>query len=303
MIKKSIFKGIFFTSIASIFWGMPQPIFFYQIKFIPAIEIISHRSIWSFITLFILILVFKKFEEVKNIFKDKIKLSYLLFSGVLITANWSGFILAISIDRLQDASMGYYISPILFIALASFFLKEKLSKFKILSILLILLSLIYLLISMKTIPYLAVLIAFTWSFYGLIRKKINVSSEIGLFVESGFISIFAFIYLSFIYISSNSYFLGKDHTISIFLILTGPITVFPLFFFNLGVKNIQLGLAGIIFYLAPTFHFITSIFIFGESFNYNKLISFIIIWFAVGIFIYDNLKEKKINENNTQLLN
>ena len=284
------------------FWGMPQPIFFDHIKIIPAYEIVSHRSLWSFVSLFLILILFGKIKEVKKILFDKLYLSLLLISGILITCNWIGFIIAISLNRLQDASMGYYLSPIISIMLGFLVLKENLSKLKITSILLILIAIFYLLLSNKSFPLLALLIGFTFAFYGLIRKRINVSSEIGLFFESGFISIFAIIYLIYLYINGTSYFLNNNYY-SFLLILTGPIIVFPLFFFNIGVRNIQLGLAGIIFYLAPTFHFLTSIFILKENLNNNKLIAFIIIWVDVIIYIYDSLKKEKINENNTQLLN
>ena len=300
---KFLYKGILYTSLASIFWGLPQPIFFNEIKHVAALEIISHRSLWSFVFLLIIILFVGRIREFINIFKSKYLMFYLSITGLLITTNWTGFILSININRLQDASMGYYISPIISIGLGYLFLKEKISKLKCLSLTLMVFSIVFLLISMKTIPYLAILIALTWAFYGLIRKKINVSSEIGLLYESGFISIFAITYIIYLNFFGKSYFLNYNLYTSILLILTGAVTVFPLFFFNTGVKYLPLGLAGVIFYLAPTFHFITSILIFKEELNNFKLISFFIIWIAVIIFIFDNLKQnRKINENNIQLL-
>ena len=146
---------------------------------------------------------------------------------------------------------------------------------------------------MKKVPYLAIFIGLTWAFYGLIRKKIKVSAAIGLLYESGFISIFAIIYLLYLYYTGNLFFLNYSKLTSLFLFFTGAVTFFPLFFFNLGVKNIPLGLAGVIFYLAPTFHFLTSILILKENLSNYKLISFIIIWIAVTIFIYDKLMENK----------
>ena len=299
-----IYKGILYTSIASFFWGLPQPIYFNEIKFIPAIELVSHRALWSFIFLFFIILLIGKIKEFFEIFYDKVKILYLSITGLLIACNWSCFIFAININRLQDASMGYYISPIITIALGYIFLKEKISKLKFISLLLMIFAILFLLISIKTLPYIAIFIAVTWSVYGLIRKKIKTSSEIGLLFESGFIGIFALSYLSYLYFFGDGYFLKHTNSTNLLLIFTGAITVFPLFFFVMGVKFVSLGLAGVIFYLAPTFHFITSIIIFKEELNNFKLISFFIIWIAVIIFIFDNLKEgKKINENNTQLLN
>ena len=297
-----IYRGIFFASIASIFWGLPQPIYFNEIIFIPAIEIISHRSIWSSFFLFIMILFLGRIKEFFLIFKEKNKIFFLSITGLLITCNWTAFVFAININRLQDASMGYFISPIISIGLGYLFLKEKISLLKIISLVLMIFSIFLLLILTKTIPFIAIIVSLSWAFYGLIRKKINVSSEIGIFFETTFISIFALTYLIYLNFSGEGYFLKHNNYTSFLLFFIGIITVLPLFFFNLGLKYIPLGLAGVIFYLAPTFQFITSILIFNESLSFYKLISFVIIWIAVIIFIYDKLKEEKTSENNTQLL-
>ena len=299
----SIVQGIFYTSIASIFWGLPQPIYFNELKTIPTIEIVSHRALWSFLFLLILIFLLNRIEEFINIFKDKKKIFLLSITASLIAGNWILFIISINMNRLQDASMGYFISPIISIGLGYIFLKEKLSKLKWISVFLMIFSIIFLLISLKTFPLLAVFISLSWGTYGLIRKKINIRAEVGLLYESGFISLFALPYLLYLIYINHSNFLDGSNYNSILLFFIGIMTIFPLFFFNLGLKFIPLGLAGVIFYLAPTFHFITSIFIFDEDLSVQKLITFIIIWIAVIIFIFDKLKDEIItSENNTQLL-
>ena len=303
MQNKNFYKGIFYTCLASLFWGIPQPLFFNEIKFIPAIEIAIHRGLWSFILLLIIVISLGRIQEFFFLFKSYKKILFLSITATLITINWAGFIFAVSINRVQDASMGYYITPMLSIGLGYFFLNEKISILKFVSISMMLASIIFLIISLNSFPFVAILIGTTWSIYGLLRKQINVSSEIGLFYESGFITLIASPYLIYLYFKGSGFFLNESSLTSIFLMLTGLITIFPLFFFNQGVKFIPLGFAGVIFYLAPSFHFITSVFILNENISLHKLISFIIIWIAVAIFIIDIFKErKKINENNTQLL-
>ena len=301
MNTKTFYHGIFYAVLASIFWGLPQPLFFNEIKFIPALEVALHRGFWSFIFLSIIIIFTGKIKKFFDIFKSNKKILFLSFSAILITINWTGFILAVSINRVQDASMGYYITPMISIILGYFFLNEKITKLKLISVCMMITSILFLLISLKTLPLLAILIGFTWGIYGLLRKQINVSAEIGLLYESGFITLFAFPYLIYLYIKGSGFFLDDTVTTSIFLVLTGLITIFPLFFFNLGLKFIPLSFAGIIFFLAPSLHFITSIFILNENLSYYKLTSFIIIWIAVIIFIIDIFRERKINENNIQL--
>lgn len=297
---KSFYKGIIYTFIASLFWGIPQPLFFNEIKFIPPIEVALHRGLWSFIFLFIFIIMIGRIKDFFLIFKSYKKLLVLSITSILITINWTGFIFSVSIDRVQDASMGYYITPMISIALGYFFLKEKITLLKIISVLMMFSSIIFLIISINTFPFLALLIGTSWGIYGLLRKLINVSSEIGLLFESSFITLFAGPYLIYINYQGTGFFLNESLAINFFLILTGAITIFPLFFFNMGVKFIPLGFAGVIFYLVPTFHFITSIFILNENLSFPKLISFIIIWIAIVIFVYDVfIEKKKTNENNT----
>tara|TARA_B100000427_G_scaffold329603_2_gene346550 strand:+ start:975 stop:1826 length:852 start_codon:yes stop_codon:yes gene_type:complete len=283
---------------------MPQPLIFNEIKFIPPIEVASHRGLWSFLFLIIFLSIFKKKNEFFLIFKSYKKLLILTITAFLISINWTGFILAVSINRVQDASMGYFITPMISIALGYFFLNEKLSLLKIISIFLMLSAIIYLIISLNSFPFIAILIGTTWGVYGFLRKQVNVSSEIGLLYESFIITLFATPYLIYLNLDGSGFFLNYSTSTSFFLILAGLVTIFPLFFFNRGLKFIPLGFAGVLFYLAPSFHFITSIFILNERLNLHKLFSFIIIWIAVIIFIFDFFKEeRKSIESNTQLLN
>lgn len=300
---QSFYKGIFYTLLASIFWGIPQPLIFNEIKFIPFIEVVFNRGLWSFIIILMLIIISKRTKEFFLIFKSLKKIMILSITAILILTNWTGFILAISFNKLQDASMGYYMTPIISITLGYIFLNEKMTKLKFISVMIMLTSIIFLFIAMKAMPFLAILIGVTWGLYGLLRKQININAEIGLLYESGFISIIALPYLLFLNINGTGYSLNYSTYVTIFLILTGAVTIFPLFFFNLGIKFIPLGFAGVIFFMAPTLHFVTSIFILNESISLPKLFSFVLIWIAVIIFITDVYKEEKTNVSNTQLPN
>lgn len=283
---------------------MPQPLFFNQINYIPPFEIAIHRGIWSFVFLLIVLLLFGKIGNIIEVFKSTKKIFFLSLTAILISINWGGFIFAITINRVQDASMGYFISPMISIMLGYFFLKEKISFLKLVSFSMMIGGLFFLIINIKTVPYLSLIIAISWSMYGLLRKKINVKAEIGLFYESGFIALFGSPYIIYLYLNSTGNFLQNTNITSILLILTGAVTIFPLFFFNLGVKFIPLGLAGVIFFIAPSFHLITSIFILNETISLVKIISFIIVWIGVAIFLYEVFnKDKKTSENNTQLPN
>ena len=292
-------KGVIFTCIASIFWGLPQPLFFNELNHVNTLEVVMHRGLWSFVFLFLILILFSKINEFFEIFKSLKKILILSITACLIASNWGGFIYAVAQERVQDASMGYFITPMISIILGSIFLKEKISKLKLYSVILMFLAIIFLFLNIKGIPYLVISIGTTWAIYGLLRKKINVSPSIGLLYETFVISLISIPYIIYIFQINHSSFFSIDIKTTTLLILTGIVTIFPLFFFNLGLKFIQLGLAGVLFYLAPSFHFLTSIFILNEDILLPKLISFLIIWIGIVLYIYDTTRNQII-ENKIQ---
>ena len=281
------------------FWGLPQPLFFNELNHVNTLEIVLHRGFWSFILLFLILILISNINEFINIFKSTKKILILTITACLIASNWGGFIFAVGQERVQDASMGYFITPMISIILGYLFLKEKISILKFFSVVLMVFAIIFLFFNLNEIPFLVILIGTTWAVYGLLRKQINVSPSIGLLYESFVITLISIPYLIYLFQYGTSSFLNVDIKTTIFLILTGAVTIFPLFFFNLGLKFIQLGLAGVLFYLAPSFHFLTSVFILGENILIAKLISFVIIWIAIILYVYDTLKKQSIL-NNTQ---
>ena len=299
MIKDTFFKGIIYTCIASIFWGLPQPLYFKELNHVDTVEVVLHRGMWSFILLFLILLLITNLGEFYNLFKSSKKIFILTITACLIASNWGGFIYAVGNERVQDASMGYFITPMISIILGNIFLKEKLSIYKTIAVLLMLFAIIYLFINSKELPILIILIGSTWAVYGLLRKHIMVSPSIGLLYETFIITVFSLPYLLLIYINGQSSFMSINFKTTVLLVLTGGITIFPLFFFNLGLKYIQLGLAGVLFYLAPSFHFITSFFILNEEISFGKILSFILIWIGIIIYIYDTFRSETI-ENNTR---
>jgi len=290
--NRLFFKGIFYTCVASLFWGMPQPLFFDQIKYIPSIEVAMHRGLWSFVLLFILLFFLNEIKDFVALFNSSRKIIILSITGILISINWTGFIYSVSIKQVQDASLGYFLTPMISVVLGFIFLNEKLNTNKIISVSLMFTACLMIFFSLGKFPFVAVLIGTTWALYGLLRKKIKVSPATGLLYESGFITIFALPYLIYLSFVNIGYISLTFSFTTIMLILTGAVTIFPLFFFNLGLKHIPLGLAGVLFYMAPSFHFITSLFVLNENIEFIKILAFMLIWIGVGIFIYDVIKKK-----------
>ena len=293
--KTNFIKGIIFACVAALWWGMPQPLFFDEINYIPSLEVAMHRGVWSFFVLFFSLVIFSEIKDFFKLFKSSKKIIILTISSLLIATNWLGFIYSVSINKVQDASLGYFLTPMISISLGYFILNENLNTRKIISVSLMLLACFILFTSLDSFPYLALLIGTTWGVYGLLRKQIEVSPATGLLYESGLITLIALPYLIYLNHLEIGYFSFNLSYISVMLFLTGIVTIIPLFFFNLGLRYTTLSLAGVLFYIAPSFHFITSVFILGENLVNEKFIAFIIIWVGVSIFIYDVIIKSRLS--------
>jgi len=286
--KQNFNKGLFLTATGSFWWGFFGVMYFKYISFAGHIEVVVHRSLWTAVTLLLTTIFFSKWNIFKKIISNKNELFFLFISGILIFANWSIWIYAISVDQVINASFGYFIMPILSVFLGFFFFKEKLNSKRILSISLVLLSIIYLIfVDFKSIPWVGIGVALSWGFYNLVRKKISVSTDIGLFIESIFILPFVLVVFYFITKNNLNDFSLSNPTLMFILMMAGPMTVIPLFLYVRGVELCGLGPTGMIFYITPTLQFILGYFLYNESFNTNQLVSFILIWIAVFIYLKD----------------
>ncbi len=288
MNNKNFNKGIFFTALGSFWWGFFGVIYFKYISFAGHVEVVIHRSIWTTITLLLTSLYFSKWKIFFKLIYDKKKLFILFFTGFLIFINWTVWIYAVSTDKVIDASFGYFIMPIISVFLGNFFLKEKISYKAKISISIVIFSILYLIIiDFKSIPWVGLIVAVSWSFYNLIRKKINVDTDIGLLIESLFI--FPFVLFAFYIITINNFndFDISNPILMFILILAGPMTVIPLFLYVKGVELSGLGPAGMIFYITPTLQFLLGYFLFNETMKVETLVSFILIWIAVFIYMKD----------------
>ena len=188
LINKEFNKGIFFTIIGSFWWGFLGVIYFKYISFVGYIEVLIHRCIWTSFFLIITTLIFYKLNEFKLIFKNKKNLIYLFISGLLIFINWGVWIYAVGNDKIIDASFGYFIMPIISVFFGYFFFKEKISfKGKVAITFVIFSVFLILVLDFKSIPWVGLIVAISWSSYNLIRKKINIQTDLGLLIESLFI--------------------------------------------------------------------------------------------------------------------
>ncbi len=286
--NKDFNKGLLLTSLGSFWWGFVGVIYFEYVSFIGHIELVVHRCLWTAVMLLLTTSYFSKWNIFFKIISIKKNLIYLFLSGFLIFINWAIWIYAVSTEKIIDASFGYFIMPILSVLLGNIFFKEKLNDKRIFSIILVFISIsILVLFNLKTLPWVGLVVAFSWAFYNLVRKKISVDTDIGLLIESLFIFPFALIVFYFIVKNGVNDFTLSNLGLSLFLILAGPMTVIPLFLYVRGVELIGLGPTGMIFYITPTLQFIMGYFYYNEDFSLVKFLSFIIIWIAVIIYLKD----------------
>ena len=291
--NKEFNKGLLLAGFGSFWWGFFGVLYFKYISYIGHVELVIHRCLWTTFTLIITTSFFSKWKIFFKIINNKKNLIYLFFSGILIFINWAIWIYAIATDKIIDASFGYFIMPILSVLLGYIFFKEKLNEKRVFSIILVIISILYLiLVSFKSLPWVGLLVAFTWAFYNPIRKKINIDTDVGLLIESLYILPFALIAFYLITINNYNDFTLSNPPMMLVIFLAGPMTIIPLFLYVKGVEKCGVGPTGMIFYITPTLQFLLGYFYYDEVFSMAKLVSFILIWIAVIIYLKD------LNETN-----
>tara|TARA_B110000240_G_scaffold195747_1_gene246088 strand:- start:916 stop:1797 length:882 start_codon:yes stop_codon:yes gene_type:complete len=281
-------KGITLTALGSFWWGVIGVIYFKYISFAGAIEVVIHRCVWTSVVLIISTFYFSKWDIFLEIISKKKKLILLFLSSLLIFINWATWIYAVGTERIIDASFGYFIMPILSVFLGYVFYNEKINKRRGLSITLVLVSMLFLLIvSFDSIPWVGIIVALSWGFYNLLRKKVNVDTDVGLLIESLFILPFALFSFFLIFQNNLNDFSLTNPSLMLLFMLAGPMTVIPLFLYVRGVELCGLGPTGMIFYITPTFQFLLGFFYYNEPFSLEKSLSFILIWIAIIIYLKD----------------
>ena len=277
-------------------WGL-FPIYFKLLKSIGAYEVLAMRILCSFIFMILVVGIAKNkktiFEEIKKIWDNKKSFLLLVLASFLITGNWLTYIIAVNTNHVLEASFGYYLNPIVTIILAVVFLKEKLTRTQTIACLFVGGSLLYLFISLGSLPWISIMLALTFGLYSLCKKKIILSPKASLLIETAIVSPIAIIYMG--YLASNNsvtfHTFGTDTLI--YLLLSGVVTAVPLMLFAKGATNIPLYMLGILQYLPPTMQFFIGIFVYGEALSVQKLISFSIIWVAVAVFCYSAILSMK----------
>ena len=295
--KSDTVYGVVYAASAFFIWGI-SPIYWKALRAVPPFEIILHRIVWSFFFLVPLILVMRRWKDFVNVLKNYRALFLLLFTALIISGNWLLYIWAVNNDHLLQASLGYYISPLVNVVLGTSFLKERLRPRQILAVLLAAAGVLYLTIYYGEFPWVALALSASFGLYGLIRKTAPVGSLAGLTVETFWLSIPSLIYLFYL----DSHGAGSIFRVSLELDLMlmgcALVTAIPLLFFTLGARRLYLSTVGLLQYIAPSCMFLQAVFLFREPFVKAQMVTFIFIWTALAIYSTDSVRYYKRAEQN-----
>lgn len=282
-------KGFILALATFIMWGV-FPIFFKFIEGIAATEVLAHRIIWSALILLAILIITKRLNSVKRIAKIKKVTLTLAITGALIASNWGVFIYAINQNEILATSLGYFINPLFSILLGAIILKEELSPALKLSIFIVFIAIGVQIYAIGNLPLISIILPLSFALYGLLRKKLGVRTFEGLFIETMILSPFALLYLLYLAINNSSEF-GINFN-GIMLFLSGFVTILPLLTFNASTKYLKLSTIGFLQYISPTLSMIIAVFIYNETLDFYKIISFALIWISLAIATISNLRRK-----------
>ncbi len=286
--------GVIYAVAAFLIWGI-SPIYWKALRSVPAIEIILHRIVWSFFLLVPLIILMRRWQEFVAVIKNPRTLLILLFTGLIVGGNWLLYIWAVNNDHLLQASLGYYINPLVNVVLGMVFLKERLRTPQIVAVALATAGVLYLTIYFGVFPWIALTLAISFGFYGLIRKVAPVSSVVGLTVETLWLSIPALVYLVYLDRLGQGAIFRVSFKLDLMLMGCAVVTAFPLLFFTLGARRLYLSTLGLLQYIAPSCMFILAVFFYDEPFASAQVVTFILIWIALAIYSTDSVRYYRHN--------
>lgn len=288
--------GVLYAVTAYILWGI-LPVYWKLINSVSSIEILSNRIVWAFVFTILIILVTKQWNELKFIAKDKEQMFYILIASILIAINWGLYIWAVNSDKIVDASLGYYINPLLAVALGVVIFKEKLSYWTGAALTIASIGVIIKTVQYGKIPWISLGLAISFGLYGAIKKSVKANSIVGLTLETAMLTPIAAAYIVSRQVSGVSAF-STEGTLAILLLIgAGVVTAIPLLLFASSAKRLPLSLIGFTQYISPTISLIIGIFVYNEGFTTVDMIAFCFIWAALIVYSFSQMNLAKSTKN------
>ena len=280
--------GVLYTLSAYVLWGL-FPFYFHALNDIGALEILAHRIVWSLVFVALIVIVLKRGAWIRDVLRRPKTLLIFTATSALIACNWGTYVYAIVSGRTLEASLGYFVNPLMSVALGAFFLRERLRRAQLAAVALAACGVIWITWKTGTAPLLGLAMAGSFAVYGLLRKIAPLGSLEGMALESSMLFPAAALYLGWLCGSGTLVFAEASPSLRGLLMLAGPITTIPLLLFASGVRMISYSTVGIIQYVSPTIVFFIGLFIFGEPFSLDLFIGFVLIWTAVAVFAGESL--------------
>jgi chloramphenicol-sensitive protein RarD len=290
-------SGIFYALTAFTLWAI-APIYFKEMSFVPATEILAHRVIWSCVIVLVLIVLLRYTDAVKTVLRSRKTLLAMLVSTVLIAINWGTFIWAIQNNKMLSASLGYYINPLISILLGVIFFKDKLDRVRKAAVALCFCAVAFEVVQFGSLPWIALVLAVTFGFYGLVRKKVAVDSFTGMAIETALLLPFALTYLMLSPSPSANMF-ENSTTVNWLLFAAGPVTMIPLMCFAAAANRVSMVTLGFFQYIGPTGMFFLAVFLYDEPLSPEKLTTFVLIWSALAMLILDSIRRLRKTKTTT----
>jgi chloramphenicol-sensitive protein RarD len=291
-------RGIWFAIGAYLFWGI-FPVYWKWLHTVPALQLIGHRIIWSFILLFCIISASRQWRLFRAAALQRRVILIYLASSILLTINWLTYVWAVNAGFIVETSLGYFINPLLSVLLGVLFLKERLRPWQVAPIVLAAIGVTYVALSYGVFPWIALSLAISFSLYGLVKKTAPLGSLHGLTLETGLAFLPALAYLFWMDRAGQGAFLHTSLSQNLLMIGTGAVTTIPLLMFASAAQRIPLSLVGLLQYIAPTLQFLLGVLVYREPFNLSLFIGFSIVWTALIIFWVEgfmNSRRKKVPE-------
>ncbi len=289
-------KGAWMGLGAYLMWGI-FPIYFKLLRDVPETQILAHRILWSFILLISFVLIKKEWTGFWAVVTGRRLIATFLVASILLAVNWLVYIWAVNAGYILEASLGYFINPLVSVILGVLFLHERLRPMQWAPVGIAAAGVSYLTISYGQPPWIALALAFTFGLYGLVKKKSPLGSFYGLTLETGLLFIPALVYLAIVQVLGTSAIGHSNLLTHILLLGAGVITSVPLLLFGAAARSIPLTMLGILQYVAPTAQFLIGVLVYHEPFTKDRLIGFAMIWVALALFWTEGmLQRRKINK-------
>jgi len=270
-------------------WGL-IPIYWKLLKSVPADEIIAHRLVWTTLFLVLMLTWQRRWPEVLNAARSRRTVFYCIASGLAVSINWLVFIWAVNIDRVVETSLGYFMTPLVNVLFGAIFLRERLTRWQFISVLLALLGVLNLTLGYGKFPWIAVVLCASFGLYGLLRKQSGTRAIPGLFLETTLLAPLAVLYLLHLQRAGSLVFGAANWSLALLLITTGVVTGLPLLWFGHAARHLRMTTLGFLQYIAPSGSFLLGVFLYHEPFTHNHLITFSLIWAALALFTTDAVR-------------